>query len=154
LLQSPTRHSALRSAHSALSTEHSRKLHLDLHGYRYASGAHVVRAKIIEAQANGFSALRIIHGRSTGGDDFQRPNDGTLKSAIIAVCRERPIVKLLDRDPFLGEAATIILLRPTKRPQNPPRWTALPRPEYRPTSAPPPGAALPGTIPHFTPPAE
>ena len=126
------------------------ELELDLHGYRYLSGERVVRAKIIEAQANGFSALRIIHGRSTSGDDFQRPNDGTLKSAVIAVCRERPIAKLLDRDPFPGEAATIILLRPVKRPQIPPRWTALPRPEFRPTSAPPPGAATPGTIPRFT----
>ncbi|MFN8541448.1 MAG: Smr/MutS family protein [Thermomicrobiales bacterium] len=130
------------------------ELALDLHGYRYLSGAHVVRTKITEAQANGFSAIRIIHGRSTGGDDFQRPNDGTLKSAIIAVCRERPIAKLLDRDPFPGEAATTILLRPVKRPLNPPRWTALPRTEYRPTPAPPPGAAVPGTIPRFTVPAE
>jgi hypothetical protein len=137
-----------------LAPSHTRpdELELDLHGYRYLSGERIVRAKIIEAQANGFSALRIIHGRSTGGDDFQRPNDGTLKSAIIAVCRERPIAKLLDRDPFPGEAATIILLRPVKRPRIPPYWTALPRPEFRPTSAPPPGAALPGTIPRFTPP--
>jgi hypothetical protein len=125
------------------------ELELDLHGYRYLSGERVVRAKIIEAQANGFSALRIIHGHSTSGDDFQRPNDGTLKSAVIAVCRERPIVKLLDRDPFIGEAATIILLRPTKRPKRPPYWTSLPRPEFRPHAAPPPGAIVPGQVPRF-----
>jgi hypothetical protein len=125
------------------------ELHLDLHGYRYLSGERVVRAKIVEAQANGFSALRIIHGRSTSGDDFQRPNDGTLKSAVIAVCRERPIVRLLDRDPFVGDAATHILLRPNKRPKRPAYWTGLPRPEFRPPSAPPPGAIVPGQVPRF-----
>lgn len=128
------------------------ELELDLHGYRYLSGERVVRAKIIEAQANGFSALRIIHGRSTSGTDFQRPHDGTLKSAVIAVCGERPIARLLDRDPFVGEAATIILLRPVKRPRQPPFWTSLPRPEFRPTSTPPPGAIVPGQVPSFAPP--
>ena len=124
-------------------------LQLDLHGYRDLSGERVVRAKIIEAQANGFSALRIIHGRSTSGDDFQRPNDGTLKSAVIAVCRERPIAKLLDRDPFVGDAATTILLRANKCPKRPPFWTSLPRPEFRPPTAPPLGAIVPGQVPRF-----
>ncbi len=127
------------------------ELQLDLHGYRYLSGERIVRAKIIEAQANGFSALRVVHGRSTSGNDFQNPNDGTLKSAILAVCRERPIAKLLDQEPFVGEAITTILLRANKRPLSPPRWTSLPRPEYR-TTAPPIGAAGPGQIARFAPP--
>ena len=60
------------------------ELELDLHGYRYATGQRVARAKIIEAQANGFAALRIGHGRSTSGYDAYAPNEGTLKAAIAA----------------------------------------------------------------------
>ena len=127
------------------------ELQLDLHGYRYLSGERVVRAKIIEAQANGFGALRVVHGRSTSGHDFQHPNDGTLKSAVLAVCRERAIAKLLDREPFVGEAATTILLRRVKRPKSPPYWSSLPRPEYATYPPPPPGAAGPGVVPIFTP---
>ena len=126
------------------------ELQLDLHGYRYLSGERVVRAKIIEAQANGFGALRVVHGRSTSGHDFQHPNDGTLKSAVLAVCRERAIAKLLDREPFVDEAATI-LLRRVKRPKSPPYWSSLPRPEYATYPPPPPGAAGPGEIPIFAP---
>lgn len=130
------------------------ELELDLHGYRYLSGERVVRAKIVEAQANGFGALRVVHGRSTSGHDFQRPNDGTLKSAVLAVCRERAIARLLDRAPFVGEATTTILLRPNRRPQRPPRWTRLPRPEYATAAPPPPGAAGPGEVPLFAPPPD
>lgn len=128
------------------------ELQLDLHGYRYHSGERVVRAKIVEAQANGFGALRVIHGHSTSGHDFAHPSDGTLKAAVLAVCRERAIAGLLDREPFVGDAATTIRLRPAGRPQRPPRWTSLPRPEYATYPPPPPGAAGPGELPLFAPP--
>lgn len=128
------------------------ELQLDLHGYRYTSGERVVRAKIAEAQANGFRALRIIHGSSTGGYDNYAPNEGTLKSAIIAICKDRVILRLLDRDPFVGDAATTILLSVNRRPLRPTRWSPLPRPEYAQQQPAPPGAAVPGELPLFTPP--
>lgn len=128
------------------------ELQLDLHGYRFMSGERVARAKIIEAQANGFRALRIIHGSSTGGHDNYAPNEGTLKAAILAICNDRTIIRLLDRDPFIGDAATTILLKTNRRPNSPARWSPLPRPEFTPRSAPPIGAAGPGETPIFSPP--
>lgn len=128
------------------------ELELDLHGYRYESGLRVARAKIREAHDNGFRALRIHHGRSTGGHDALAPNEGTLKAAVLALCRERDIQRLLDQDPFVGDAATTLFFRPNRRPQAPPRWTNLPRPEYAPQHPPPPGAAGPGELPLFAPP--
>jgi hypothetical protein len=128
------------------------EVQLDLHGYRYASGERVVRAKIAEAYANGFRSLRLIHGHSTGGDDNYAPNEGTLKAAIIAVCKEREIARVLDQPPFVGDASTTILFRPNRRPNAPVRWSTLPRPEYPTYPPPPPGAAGPGTMPTFAPP--
>lgn len=128
------------------------EVQLDLHGYRYASGERVLRAKIAEAHANGFRALRIIHGHSTGGDDNYAPNAGTLKAAILAVCKDRALARLLDQDPFVGDAATMILFRPNRRPLSPARWTPLPRPEFPTYPPPPPGAAGPGAVPTFAPP--
>ena len=128
------------------------ELELDLHGYRYATGERVARAKILEAYNNGFRALRIRHGRSTGGSDAYAPNEGTLKAALLALCREREIARLLDGDPFIGDAATQLFFRPNRRPHAPPRWTGLPRPEYAAQATPPPGAALPGDLPLFAPP--
>ena len=128
------------------------ELLLDLHGYRFASGERAARAKIVEAHANGFSALRVIHGGSTGGYDNYAPNEGTLKAALLAICREKAIARLLDREPFIGDAATTILLKPNRRPLSPARWSPLPRPEFAPHQAPPIGAAGPGEVPNFTPP--
>ena len=128
------------------------ELELDLHGYRFMSGERVARAKIIEAQANGFRALRIIHGGSTGGYDNYSPNEGTLKAAILAICKDRAILKLLDRDPFVGDAITTILLKDNRRPNSPVRWSPLPRPEFAQRNSPPIGAAVPGEIPIFSPP--
>ncbi len=128
------------------------EVQLDLHGYRYASGERVLRAKIAEAHANGFRSLRVVHGYSTGGYDNDAPNEGTLKAALLVVCKERAIARLLDRDPFIGDANTTILFRPNRRPLSPPRWSSLPRPEFAPTQAPPPGAVGPGVQPWFAPP--
>lgn len=128
------------------------ELELDLHGYRYESGLHAARAKIVEAHANGFTALRIRHGRSTSGPDAYTPNEGTLKAAVLALCKERDIKRLLNQDPFIGDAATTLVFRPHRRPQRPPHWTSLPRPEFAPRSDPPPGAAGPGELPLFAPP--
>ena len=130
------------------------ELELDLHGYRYESGARVARAKIAEAWANGFHALRIRHGRSTGGADAFSPNEGTLKAALLGICREREIARLLDGEPFVGDAATQLFFRPNRRPHRPPRWTGLPRPEYAAHALPPPGAAVPGELPLFAPPPD
>ena len=128
------------------------ELDLDLHGYRYESGRRVARAKILEAHDNGFAALRIRHGRSTSGPDAYAPNEGTLKAAVLGLCREREIARLLDQDPFVGDAATTLVFRPHRRPQQPPPWTSLPRPEFTPPGDPPPGAAGPGELPLFAPP--
>lgn len=128
------------------------EVELDLHGYRYASGARVARAKILEAHANGFRALRIHHGQSTGGADAYAPREGTLKAALLALCREREIARLLEQDPFVGDSATRLLFHPNRRPHEPARWTGLPRPEYAPRGTPPPGAAGPGELPLFAPP--
>lgn len=128
------------------------ELELDLHGYRYESGLRVARAKIAESYDNGFSALRVHHGRSTTGSDAYVPNEGTLKAAVLALCKERDIKRLLDQDPFVGDSSTLLFLRPNRRPASPPRWTSLPRPEYTPRGEPPPGAARPGELPLFAPP--
>lgn len=130
------------------------ELQLDLHGYRYHSGERVIRAKIAEAQANGYRALRIIHGGSTGGYDAFAPNEGTLKAALLTVCKDRAIVRLLDGEPFIGDSATTLLLRANRHPSRPTRWSPLPRPEYKQDRAAPPGAAVPGEMPLFTPPPE
>ncbi|HEX5506535.1 MAG TPA: Smr/MutS family protein [Thermomicrobiales bacterium] len=127
------------------------ELELDLHGYRVATGERAARAKIVEAQANGFRALRIHHGRSTSGADAHAPNVGTLKAAVLALARERDIARLLDRDPLVGDAATTLFFRPNRHPHRPARWTSLPRPEYAQRAAPPPGAARPGEVPLFAP---
>lgn len=129
------------------------ELELDLHGYRVVTGERVARAKIAEARANGFRALRIHHGRSTSGADAHAPNEGTLKAAVLALARERDIARLLDREPLVGDAATTLFFRVTRRANRPARWTSLPRPEYAPRATPPPGAALPGEVPLFAPPA-
>jgi Smr domain-containing protein len=128
------------------------ELELDLHGYRYLTGERVARAKIVEAHANGFRALRIHHGRSTSGPDAYAPREGTLKAAILALVEEPGVARLLEREPFVGDSATTLFFRPNRRPTRPPRWTALPRPEFTPPATPPPGAALPGEIPLFAPP--
>lgn len=145
-------HGTCHMAWLALNPARPDELELDLHGYRYASGLRVARAKIAEAHANGFGALRIRHGRSTGGYDAHAPNEGTLKAGIIALCREREIARLLAQDPFVGDATTILPFRPHRRPHDPPRWSTLPRPEYAPDRPPPPGAAGPGEVPLFRPP--
>lgn len=128
------------------------ELQLDLHGYRFASGERVARAKIGEAHANGFRSLRILHGNSTGGYDNFAPNEGTLKAAVIALCKERVIARLLERDPFIGDTATVLFFRENRRPLSPTRWTPLPRPEFAPRGTPPIGAAGPGENPIFSPP--
>jgi hypothetical protein len=128
------------------------ELELDLHGYRYASAERVARAKIVEAHANGFRALRVHHSRSTSGPDAHAPTEGTLKAAVLALVKERDIARLLERDPYVGDASTHFFFRPNRRPTSPVRWTSLPRPEYAAQGAPPPGAALPGERPHFAPP--
>lgn len=128
------------------------ELELDLHGYRYASADRVARAKITEAYANGFRALRIRHGQSTSGPDAYAPHAGTLKAAILALVREREIARLLDQDPFISDTTTQLFFRPNRRPNTPVRWTSLPRPEYAATATPPPGAAVPGELPLFAPP--
>ncbi|HEU5329020.1 MAG: Smr/MutS family protein [Thermomicrobiales bacterium] len=128
------------------------EVELDLHGYRYASAERVARAKILEAYANGFRALRINHGRSTSGYDAYAPNEGTLKAAIVALCRERAIARLLEQDPFIGDATTQLFFRPNRRPTVPVRWSSLPRPEYAVNRAAPSGAAGPGEAPLFAPP--
>lgn len=128
------------------------ELQLDLHGYRYASGERVARAKIVEAHANGFRSLRILHGGSTSGHDNYAPNEGTLKAAILAICRERAVVRILERDPFIGDTGTTIIFKPNRRPLSPTRWSPLPRPEFAPRAQPPIGAAVPGETPIFSPP--
>lgn len=128
------------------------ELELDLHGYRHASGERVARAKILEAYANGFRALRLRHGQSTSGSDAYAPNEGTLKAAILAIVKERDIARLLEQDPFVGDTATMLFFRLNRRPNAPARWSSLPRPEYTPPGTPPPGAAGPGELPLFSPP--
>ncbi len=139
-------------AYLALIVARPDELDLDLHGYRYASGERVARTKIAEAYANGFRSLRIIHGSSTGGSDNFAPHTGTLKAAILALVQERAIARILDRDPFIGDTATVLFFKRNHHPSNPVRWTALPRPEYTQQSQPPLGAAQPGEQPIFRPP--
>lgn len=128
------------------------ELELDLHGYRYVTAERVARTKILEAHANGFRALRMHHGRSTSGYDAYAPNEGTLKAALLRLVEERDIARLLAQAPVIGDATTQLFFMRHRRPHRPVRWTSLPRPEYTPTRTPPPGAALPGDVPLFSPP--
>lgn len=138
-------------AYLAIAANRPDELDLDLHGYRFTTGEAVIRAKIREAHANGFRAIRLIHGSSTVGFDSTTPNAGTLKAAVLAICGERAISRLLENDPFVADTVTVLFFKRNPRRLDPPRWTALPRPEFRQLQTPPPGASLPGQIPHFAP---
>lgn len=128
------------------------EIELDLHGYRYLTAERVVAAKIKEAYANGFVAMRIHHGRSTSGDDAFVPREGTLKSMVLALLATKSLVTLLDREPYVGDSSTLVFFKPNRRRRVPAVWTSLPRPEFSPAGAPPVGAALPGERPLFAPP--
>src|SRR6266480_4019886 len=108
-----------------------------------SSAERPARAKIVEAHANGFRALRVHHGRSTSGPDAHAPTEGSLKAAVLALVKERDMARLLDRDPYVGDASTLLFFRHNRRPTSPVRWTSLLRPEYTGQGTPPPGAALP-----------
>lgn len=128
------------------------EIELDLHGYRFSTAERVAAAKIQEAYANGFSAMRVHHGRSTTGDDAFAPREGTLKAMLLDLVTRRPLAALLDRDPYVGDSSTLLLFKHRKGGRGPVAWTPLPRPEFATSGLPPTGAALPGERPLFAPP--
>lgn len=128
------------------------EIELDLHGYRYATAERVASAKIVEAHANGFGALRVHHGRSTSGSDAFAPHDGTLKAMLLELVAKPNFARLLAREPYVGDSSTLLFFKRGRRWQSPAVWTNLPRPEFTPLGQPPLGAALPGERPLFAPP--